>query len=242
MDSGFVIALTPEDIKKANETGKIALVLGLEGGAPLRGSESLLRTFYELGLRWMELTWNVRNEIGDGVGETNACGLSDSGEKIVKAMNNIGMIIDLAHISPNSFQSVLEISDYPVIVSHSNCREICNHPRNLTDQQIEQIAKNGGLIGLCFYPPFLTESGSTTIKDVLRHMNHIKNLVGVDHIGIGPDFIDCLGYDVTYPKDLENTKKIPNLINSMVDEGYNEEGIRKIMIENFLRIFTKISS
>ena len=242
VDSGFVIASTPEDIRKAKETGKIALVFGLEGGAPLRGNVSILRTFHELGLRWIELTWNVRNEIGDGVNEQGASGLSNSGRKIVQEMNRLGMIIDVAHISPNSFESVIEITEAPIIASHSSCRAICNHPRNLTDQQIERIAKNGGLVGLCFYPAFLSESGHATINDVLRHMNHIRDLVGVEYIGLGPDFIDCVVSDVAFPKDLEDTTKITNLIKPMLDEGYSVEDIQKIFSENFLRVFDKVCS
>ena len=202
----------------------------------------MLRTFYEPGLRWIQLTWNVRTELGDGIAETNACGLSNAGKKIVKKMNNLGMIIDLAHVSPNSFKDALEISDASVIVSHANCKEICNNPRNVTDKQIEKIAENGGIIGLCASPRFLSESGNATIKDVLSHMNHLKDLVGIDHIGLGPDFIECLGKVTTYPKELKNATKIPNFIDLMFKEGYRKNDIRKISRENFPRVFKKVSS
>lgn len=241
-DSGFALALTPEDIKRANDADKIALLLGLEGGAALRAHEGLLRTFHELGLRWIELTWNIRNEIGDGVNEANAGGLSSAGKRIVHEMNNLGMIIDVAHISPSSFESVIKISEHPIIGSHSNCKALCDHPRNLTDRQIEQVADTGGLIGLCFYPPFLSDSGHATIKDVLRHMNHIRDLVGIDYIGLGPDFIDCLGYDIDFAEDLEDSTRIPNLIQPMRDEGYTDDDIRKIFRENFFRLFERVSS
>lgn len=233
----LAICTSGNDIENALLDNKIAGILSIEGGEALNGELSALRMFYKLGVRSLCLTWNHRNEIADGQGEDiTGGGLSHFGRAVVTEMNSIGMLIDVSHISERGFWDVLEQTTSPIIASHSNARAICNHKRNLTDDQIIALAKNKGVMGINFYPPFLTKSKTAALTDIINHIEHIVGLVGCDHIGFGADFD---GIENT-PQDVRGVEDVEKVINTLAALNYSDSDIKKIAGENFLRIIKTV--
>ena len=184
----FQLVLKSTDIGYAIKQGKIGALLAIEGGEVLEGELLNLRILHRLGVRALTLTWNYRNEIGDGVLESKSKGgLSNFGHEVVKEMNYLGMLIDVSHLSEKGFYSVLEVSKKPISATHSNAWCIHPHPRNLRDEQIKILAKTGGVMGINFYPPFLSNQ-KADVNDIIRHIEHIAGLAGTDVIGFGSDF------------------------------------------------------
>lgn len=218
---------------KCNQLGTI---LAVEGGDVLEGDLSNLRILHRLGVRLLTLTWNNRNEISDGIMETNSrSGLSKFGISVVHEMNKLNMIIDVSHISVNGFWDVIGLSKVPIIASHSNAKSICPHPRNLDDSQILAIAEAKGLVGINFYSSFLTE-GEGQIDDIIRHIEYLAGLGGINIIGFGSDFD---GIDRP-PKDIEGPQDYPKIIERLLQLNYSEQDIEKICSGNFLRIIKDI--
>lgn len=221
------------DIENAVSQGKIAAMLSIEGGEALQGDLGALRNFYRLGVRSICLTWNYRNEIADGVkDEESGGGLTPFGRKLIKEMNSLGMLVDVSHISQKGFWDVIETSSKPIIVSHSNARKICSHPRNLYDDQILAVVKNGGVIGINFYPDFLSDDGKATVKDITKHIEHIVSIAGPDHIGIGADFD---GIEKT-PDGIDGIENIDTVFEELAKLNYSDEVIGKFASGNFLRL------
>ncbi len=221
------------DIEKAVSDGKIAAMLSIEGGEALQGDLGALRNFYRLGVRSICLTWNYRNEIADGVkDEESGGGLTPFGRNLIKEMNNLGMLVDLSHISEKGFWDVIETTTKPIIVSHSNARVICSHPRNLYDDQIKAVAKNGGVIGVNFYPDFLNNAGKASMADIIKHIEHIISVAGPDHIGLGADFD---GIEKT-PDGINGVESVSAVLEEMGKLNYSEEIIEKFAGGNFLRL------
>ena len=211
---------------------KIAALLSIEGGEALEGDLGVLRELYLSGIRGMGLTWNQENEIaGAAMDGPGGAGLKSFGRDVVREMNRLGMIIDLAHISSRGFMDVLKITDTPVIVSHANTAELCNHPRNLTDEQMKALRENKGVLGLSFYPTFI-EHEKADMGRLLDHFEHAAFVLGVDHIGVGSDFD---GIDIVL-KELKDVSFLPRLTIGLRERGFTEEEIRKILFENFLRM------
>jgi len=225
-------------IEEANRAGKIAAILSIEGGEALEGDLGVLRVLYRLGVRLLTLTWNQRNQIADGIGESRTgSGLTEFGLKVIDEMNDLGMLIDVSHLSETGFWDVIKRSKTPIVASHSNCYALCPHPRNLKDEQIKVLADKGGVIGITFVPNFLSqEKRKTTVKDVVKHIDYLVEKVGVDCIGLGSDF-DGTG---DLPLGLEGVDKIPNLTEELLDRGYKEREIEKILGGNFLRVFKEV--
>lgn len=226
------------DVREAEKHGKIAAMLSIEGGEAVEADLGILRMLHRLGLRAMTLTWNERNQIADGAGEGRTKGgLTNFGVELVKEMNNIGMVVDVSHLSDPGFFDVIETTTKPVIASHSNCRAICNHRRNLTDDMIKILADNGGVMGMNFSAAFVDENKEkATLERVLDHVGHIVKVASVDHVGIGSDFD---GIENT-PKGLEDVTRMPYLTEGLLKRGYKEDDIRKILGENFLRVFSEV--
>lgn len=230
------LAKNYSEINYLNSENKIAAILGLEGAEGIFDL-SALRMFYRLGLRIVSLTWNQRNQFADGIGEYGANGgLTHSGKELIKEMNSLGIIVDLSHLAPKSFWDIIEITESPVVATHSNVKTICNHPRNLSDEQIKAIAESGGLVGINFCPEFIKDKGITEIKDIIKHINYIRELVGIEHIGLGTDYD---GISNT-PNGLEDVSKIPKLVEALFNEGYNTSDIKKILQANWLRLFKEV--
>lgn len=225
------------DVKESFKNKKIAAMLSIEGGEALQGELSSLRIFYKLGVRSICLTWNYRNEIADGVDESQTKGgLTLFGKKVVKEMNSLGMLIDLSHISEKGFWNVIDLTKKPVIVSHSNAKKICSHSRNLNDKQIMAIKSNGGVIGINLCPDFLSNSGDADLKDIIKHIEYIASLVGFDHIGLGADLdgIDSL------PKNINGVEDIYKITNELLKLNYSNEDVEKFLGNNFLRVIKEV--
>ncbi|HHU76138.1 MAG TPA: membrane dipeptidase [Firmicutes bacterium] len=213
-------------------TDKIAAILLVEGGEVLQGNLEVLGRLNRLGIRGLGLTWNTENQISGAAMEGAASrGLTRFGREIVREMNRLGMIIDLAHISRRGFYDVLDVSRVPVIVSHANVAAICDHPRNLTDQQMRALRENNGVLGISFYPPFISHQKADLAR-LLDHFVHAADIMGVNHLGIGSDFD---GIDVVL-EELKDVSFLPRLISGLYRRGFNKKEVGKILFDNFLRV------
>ncbi len=223
------LATSPDKIEGILKQNKIAALIAVEGGESLEGSLDILRLFYRLGVRMLTLTWNHRNQLADGVMESQSNGgLTFFGREVVKEMNRLNMLIDVSHLSETGFWDVMDISESPVIASHSNAYSVCPHLRNLNDDQIKALAQKGGIMGINFYPNFV---GSKTdgINRIIDHVDYITNLVGADYLCLGGDFD---GINET-PEGLEDVSFLKNLTGHLFLRGYKKKDIQKIMGENF---------
>ena len=229
----IVFAKNYQHITDAIARRKVAAVLTIENGSALEGDITKLDEFYGLGVRSICLTWNGSNQIACGVGGDNLDGgLTPFGTEVVKRMNELGMLVDVSHINEASFWDVIGTSTAPIIASHSNAKKLCNHPRNLTDDQFKALRKNNGVTGINLYPPFLNESGTAGLNDVLRHIEHFMGLGGEDNVGIGADFD---GISST-PEDLPGVQCLDIIFEALLKMNYPEELVRKIAGLNFLRV------
>ena len=225
-------------IEEVNRAGKIAAILSIEGGEALEGDLGALRVLYKLGVRLLTLTWNQRNQIADGIWESRTgSGLTEFGIKVIDEMNDLGMLIDVSHLLETGFWDVVKRSKTPIVASHSNCYALCPHLRNLKDEQIKALVDKGGVIGITFVPDFLTqEKRKTIVKDVVTHIDYLVEKAGIDCVGLGSDFD---GTD-DLPLGLEGVDKIPNITKELLDRGYKEREIEKILGGNFLRVFKEV--
>lgn len=224
--------LCHSDLERIASLGKVAALLTIEGGEALGGRLEVLRMFYRLGVRSLTLTWNGRNELADGVGEScSGGGLTEFGVAVVKEMNRLGMMVDVSHLAEAGFRDVLRHSQKPVLASHSNSRRLCDHPRNLTDQQIKVLASSGGVMGLCFYPPFVSRE-NPSLERLLDHAVHIATLAGPECIGLGSDFD---GITTVLP-GLEDVTRLPALIEGLGRRGFQKKEIGQILGGNLLRV------
>jgi len=229
-------AKSAADIDKAIAEGKIAAFLSIEGGEALAGSLGILRVMYRVGVRSITLTWNGRNELGDGVGKDSPGeGLTEFGTAVVKEMNNLGMLVDVSHLSEQGFWDVLKTSIQPVIASHSNCKALCDHPRNLTDEQIKALAYQGGVIGITFVPDFLGGE-NPSVDDVLAHIDHVIAVGGADCVGLGSDFDGT----ENLPAGLVDCSRLPLITKGLLERGYSEKVIKKVLGGNFIRVIRQV--
>lgn len=220
------------NLLEVRNTEKIAAFLFIEGGEALEKDLGILRELYYMGIRGVGLTWNSENEIAGAAMEgPGSAGLKSFGKEVVREMNRLGIIIDLAHISPRGFLDVLKQTDTPVIVSHANTAALCNHPRNLTDEQMKALRENNGVLGLSFYPPFIDHK-KADLGRLLDHFEYAACIMGADHIGIGSDFD---GIDIVL-EELQDASFFPRLITGLRERGFKEEELRKILFDNFFRI------
>jgi membrane dipeptidase len=233
------LVLNYKQIKEVTAAGKIAAILSIEGGEALEGDLGVLRMLYKLGVRLLTLTWNQRNQIADGVGESRTgSSLTEFGLQVIDEMNKLGMLIDVSHLSESCFWDVVKRSKFPIVASHSNCYSLCPHLRNLKDEQIKTIAEKGGIIGVTFVPDFLTnKKREATIKDLAGHIDYLVKIVGIDYVGLGSDFDGTK----VLPLGLEGVDKVPNITEELLNRGYKKEEIKKILGENWLRVFKKVA-
>jgi membrane dipeptidase len=245
------IILNREDLPDAPSPDILNIVMSFEGGRPLEGRLENLRNFYCLGLRAMQITWNLRNELADGVREERTGGgLTNFGEAVVKEMNRLGMVIDLAHISRAGWFDVLDLAEGPIFCSHSNCKKLHAHPRTIDDEQIKALAKTGGVLGINAIATMVAPT-RPTLEHLVDHICHIAEIVGVDHVGLGLDFVKDDG--LLYPEDeifsagenklipnFENEDDLPNLTEALTKRGFKEQEIMKILGGNILRMLREI--
>jgi membrane dipeptidase len=249
----FAFALTAADIETAHRQGKIAALMGLEGGHAIEDSLRLLRDYFRLGIRYMTLTHSNTNNWADSSGDIDKPGvqhhngLTAAGKDVVREMNRLGMIVDISHVSDKTFWDVLEVSQAPVFASHSSCRAFCDAPRDMTDEMIVALAKKGGVIQINFECSFLTQAARdawvakkpqprATLDDVVRHIDHVVQIAGIDAVGIGSDFdgVDCV------PTGLDDVSKFPNLTRALLEKGYKPDQIRKIYGGNTLKLMRAV--
>lgn len=224
-----------EDLKRLSEDQRLGGVLAVEGGEALGGQLSMVSTLYRLGVRSIGLTWNQGNDLADGVGVGEKHqGLTKFGEEVVKEMNRLGMLVDLAHIAEKGFWDVLEVSESPVIVTHANCQALCPHPRNLNDEQLKALAAQGGCVGITFVPDFI-DAVNPSIDRVVDHIDYAVQIMGIDHVGLGSDFD---GMDTRTP-GLETASDLPKLVAELLQRGYSEEDVNKLAWGNWYRILNE---
>lgn len=245
-------ALNYRDIENNINNNIMTSLLTIEEGGVLEGKMENLDHFYNRGVRMMTLTWNFRNEIGhpnidftdssdrpvrnpDRVFIPNGKdGLSDFGKKVVKRMNELGMVVDCSHSSDKTFYDVITLSTKPIVCSHSCSRTVCNHVRNMSDDMLLKLKENGGVVGINYCHDFVTESDEcATIKDIVKHIIHIKNLIGIDYIGLGSDFDGIENDNI----ELKDASLMPLLIEELKKQGFSNEEIDKITYKNVLRVF-----
>ncbi len=224
------------DIDKALESNRIAAILSIEDGIALQGELSALRCFYDLGARSICLTWNNRNEIADGCRVESGGGLTRFGRDVIREMNKLGMLIDVSHLSEKGFWDVMEESSSPIIASHSNAQKICHHVRNLNNEQLNCIRENNGAIGINFCPDFLNDGTSAGVSDIIRHIEYIISVTGIDHVGLGAD-LD--GIDET-PNGISGVQDINKIFNELFKLNYSQEDVEKIAGKNFLRVIKDV--
>ena len=230
------LILNSDDLVKTVENNSLGGILAIEDARALCGSLSAVRFFYDYGVRALTLAWNDDNEVTAGVAnEEKSAGLTDFGIEVVQEMNRLGMIVDVSHITEKGFWDVLSVSKKPVMASHSNCYSVCNHRRNLKDEQIKALIKSGGIMGINIYPLFLENNPQkANIKSGIRHIDHTLSWGAYDNICLGSDFdgIDTTTADITdascYIKIIEAMK-----------EKYSDELIDKITHKNFIEFHKK---
>ena len=246
----FQMASTADDVDRAFKNGKIASMIGMEGGHSIDNSLPTLRMFYALGARYMTLTHNVNLRWADAAADKPAVGgLTTFGEEVVREMNRLGMLVDLSHVSVDTMEDALRVSEAPVIFSHSSARAICNVPRNVPDNILQSVAKNGGVVMVTFVPSFISQAVAdydakpaaerqgmapprATLSQVADHIDHIRKVAGIDHIGLGGDFDGIT--DVV--AGLEDVSKYPDLTAELLKRGYSDQDVKKIIGLNVLRV------
>ena len=268
-------ALTAQDIWTAHAAGRIGSLLGAEGGHVIENSLGALRAYFDLGVRYMTLTHNVTLDWADAAADTaKHGGLTRFGEEVVREMNRLGMLVDLSHVSPGTMSDALNVSEAPVIFSHSSARALTDVPRNVPDSILTRLKTNGGVVMVTFVPGFVSQkvadrtrarnahlaemerrsprdtaavnramsqwdaanpAPKATLSDVTDHIDHVKRVAGVDHVGIGSDFD---GTDNQLPVGLEDVSTFPALLAELSRRGWSEEDLRKLAGENVLRVMT----
>jgi len=208
---------------------EVGIMLTLEGCDAIDIDLVKLRTLFYLGVRSVGMTWNNANAAADGALESRQGGLSDFGRKVVRENNKYKVWTDVSHITEKGFWNVMEEADFP-IASHSNVKALCNHPRNLTDEQMKALFNKGGVMGITFVPSFLNESGKASIADILKHIDYVCSLGGASHLGFGSDFD---GIETT-PKELTNYGDYPVLLNELL-KHYSEDVVKGFLFENFYK-------
>jgi len=226
------IARTPDDLYRHKAEGKKSIMLGIENGYAIGKDVSLVEHFRKRGVVYMTLCHNGDNDLCDSArGNSEHGGISPLGEQVIHEMNRTGMMVDLSHAAEKSFYDALAISRTPIVCSHSSSRALCNHPRNLTDDQLRALAARGGVAQVTLYSGFLRENAPATIRDAVEHLNHMVSIMGIEHVGIGTDFdgdggiIGCA-----------SASELINFTRQLLRERYSEADIRGIWGENFLRV------
>ncbi len=233
----FELAMTAGDIERIFKAGRIASLIGMEGGHAIDNSLAALRMFYATGARYMTLTHSSNVAWADsGTDMPKLGGLSTFGEEVVREMNRLGMMVDLSHTSPETMIDAIRVSEAPVVFSHSDARALNDHRRNVPDEVLRLLPENGGIVMVTFVPGFLTKDGKATLEDAANHIDHVRKVAGSDHVGIGGDF-DGIS---TVPAGLEDVSKYPALTAELLRRGWEETDVRKALGLNALRVLSRV--
>jgi membrane dipeptidase len=267
----LALALTAADIERDFKRGRIASLLGMEGGHAIENSLGALRAYYDLGARYLTLTHNVTLDWADAaLDSARHDGLTEFGREVVREMNRLGMLVDLSHVSAATMSDALDVTEAPVIFSHSSARALTDHPRNVPDSILARLPKNGGLVMVTFVPAFVSPEAAAwdakarehfeqlktsvsdtaerrrlnddwkaahpqppaSLKQVADHIEHVRDVAGIDHVGIGSDFD---GID-TVPQGLEDVSKFPELFAELIRRGWTDSDLKKLAGQNLLRV------
>ena len=269
------MAYTADDIVRIHAAGRVASLIGMEGGHSIENSLGLLRQLYRAGARYMTLTHSENVDWGDSAtDEPEFGGLTVFGQEVVREMNRLGMLVDLSHVSQQTMHDALDVTRSPVIFSHSSAFAVTAHSRNVPDDVLERLKENGGVVMVTFVPPFVSESVRlrsdalasererlslqhpldsgrvlselnrwaaereatfASLENVADHIDHIRDVAGIDHIGIGSDFDGI----TSVPTGLEDVSKIPDLLAELLDRGYSTDDLKKISGLNVLRVMRR---
>lgn len=248
----FALCRTPADIVAAKATGRVGLMLTMEGASPIGEDMAVLRDLYRLGLRSVILTWFKANQVGDGVGERRNGGLSTFGRALIAEMNRLGMLIDITQSAPATVEDVLAETTRPVIASHSNCAGVYPHRRNLADDQLRGLAATGGMIGVTSYPAHVGE-GSVDVERFLDHIDYAAALVGIDHVGVGLNIVvhspaeaqafytrSGIEYSDFHLTGLEDVDRMSAVTEGLLRRGYRDEDVAKVLGGNLLRVLQHV--
>lgn len=236
--SKIINILNKEDISKTVDENKIGIILTIENGSAISGNIKNIEKLYKKGIRVMSVTWNEDNDLGCGALTKNDKGLTKLGEKYIRKLEEKNIIIDVSHSSEKTFWDVTKCTKNTIVATHSCVYSICAHPRNLKDEQIIEIANRNGIIGICFASDFLNKSGISDVVDIIKHIKYIKDLVGIDYVGLGSDF-DGVDFN-KMPLDIRGIRDIDKLEKNMKLEGFTKSEINKVMGENWLRVLKNI--
>lgn len=230
------IAYTPADLYRLKVEGKKAVMLGIENGYAIGKDIANVERFRRRGVVYLTLCHNGNNDIcGSARYNDEGLGVSDFGAKVIREMNRVGMMVDISHAGEQSFYDALAISRKPIVASHSSARTLCDHPRNLTDEQLKALAAKGGVAQVTLYHGFLKKEGTATLMDAIDHLNHMVNIMGIDHVGIGTDFDGDGGV-----AGCASASELINFTRRLLAERYSEEDIRRIWGGNFLRVMEEV--
>ncbi|MGH9816581.1 MAG: dipeptidase, partial [Candidatus Acidiferrales bacterium] len=278
--SSAILATSAADIRRAHNSGQLAILMGMEGGHMIDDSLPALRMYAALGIRYLTLTHSRKTNWAGSSGETENTGLSDFGKDVVRELNRLGVMVDVSHVSDQTFYDALEVSRAPVVLSHSSTRELCGHSRNITDDMLRALAKNGGVIQITFVNSFISEElrlaeeavraeREATIAEaqakfpedeqarreearrirreyqermpkvkwelIVDHMDHAVKVAGVDHVGLGSDFDGA-----TMPEGMDDVTHLPKITEALLQRGYSENDIVKILGGNLLRVMEQV--
>ena len=230
------IARTPADLLANKMAGRKSIMLGIENGHAIEGKIENLEHFAQRGIVYMTLCHNGDNDSCDSAkGSQTHGGVSAFGEQVIHRMNELGVMVDLSHAAETSFYNALEISSTPIVCSHSSSKALCNHPRNLTDEQMKALAKAGGVCQITLYPGFLRTDEKATIMDAMEHLEHAIKVMGIDHVGLGTDFDGDGGVP-----GLADASELSNFTRQLLLRRYSEADIQKIWGGNFLRVMQQV--
>jgi membrane dipeptidase len=235
---GIAMAYSVDDVLRLTKSGRKAALMGLEGGHALQASEAVLERLADVGIRYVTLTHANTNSWADSAtDEPRWGGLNATGRDLVRAMNRLGVLVDLSHVSDSTFYDALAVTQAPVILSHSSVRALNPHPRNITDDMLRALADNGGVIMINFFSRYIAQDGTTsaTLGDILDHIDHAVAVAGVNHVGLGSDF-DGVPF---LPRGMEDATRLPHITYGLLKRGYSEEDVRKILGGNTLRAFAE---
>jgi len=285
----MMMAFSVADIERAHREHKLAALMGIEGGHSIENDMHLLRDYYRLGVRYMTLSWSNTNEWADSSGDINDVkvqhhnGLTDFGRQVVREMNRLGMMVDVSHVADKTFWDTIANTKAPVIASHSSARALTDAPRNMTDDMLRAVAKNGGVVQVNFFSGFVDEDywkavqaqrkdeqaamqkyidelkaegkparyidvdlmerewmakiPRPPLKSLIDHIDHIAKVAGVDHVGLGSDFDGVSG---AMPQGIDSAADLPKITQALLDRGYSEKDIKKILGGNLLRVFGEV--
>lgn len=228
------LAVTAAEVDQARAAGRIASLLGAEGGHSIAGSLAVLRMLRRLGVSYMTLTHNDNTAwAASATGEPVNYGLTRFGREVVAEMNRIGMLVDLSHVHEQTMHDALDATTMPVIFSHSSCRAVHDHPRNVPDEVLQRLRDNGGVQMVTFVPKFISSQPEQAgIDDVVAHLEHAREVAGIDHIGLGGDYDGV----PAGPKGLERVSEYPALLSALVERGWSNQDLAKLTWENTVRV------